>query len=120
MYNTGLVQTSKHPVLCSSKFSINIATGAVTVLNGTRVVATAGVGTGVITITLPQVFTAVESVHPQVLDSSLSGAQLILTQGETTVGTKTTLQFTLAKGSTPAAITTGTYTIYISVIGVNK
>ncbi len=120
MYNTGLVQTSKHPVLCSSKFSINVATGAVTVLNGTRVQASAGVGTGVITVTLPQIFTAVESIHPQVLDGSLSGAQLILTQGETTVKNNTTLQFTLAKGSTPAAITTGTFTVYLSVIGVNK
>lgn len=120
MYNTGLVQTSKHPVLCSSKYTVNIATGAVTVLNGTRVIATAGVGTGVITITLPQLFSAVESIHPQVLDPTLSGAQLILTQGETTVKGQTTLQFTLAKGSTLAAITTGTYTIYLSVIGVNK
>ena len=120
MYNTGLVQTSKHPVLCSSKYSVNVATGAVTVLNGTRTQMTAGVGTGVLTVTLPQIFSAVESIHVQVLDPTLSGAQLILTQGETTVKNNTTLQFTLAKGATPAAITTGTYTIYLSVIAVNK
>lgn len=128
MYNTGLVHSARNPVFLTSKFTVNMATGAVTLLNGKRIGIAAGTtgsgtslaGTGVITMTLPQIFTAIEMLDPTVLDPTMTGANLILTQGETTVGNKTTLQFTLAKGSTPAAVTTGTFTMYIGLIGVTN
>lgn len=120
MFNTGIVHSAKNPVLLTSKFTINVATGVVSPLNGKRIGLSAGVGTGVITMTLPQTFSAVEMIDPTVLDPTLTGAVLILTQAETVVGGKTTLQFTLAKGATPAAITTGTFTCYIGIVGVNQ
>lgn len=120
MYNTGLVQTARNPVLCTSKFTVNLATGVVTILNGKRNTISAGVGTGIVTIILPQIFTACEFADVIVLDPTLTGTYSILSQMETTVNNKTQLQFTLAKGGTPAAVTTGSFTCYFSAIGVTN
>lgn len=117
-YFTNVLSTDRQTVILTSKFSLNAATGVVTTIEGKRVGVLAGVGTGVITITLPQIFRNVVSIQSFVVDPSLSGLQLTPTSDVTPIGTKSQFTATLTKlaSGVPAAVTTGTYTIGLEVV----
>lgn len=118
-YYQNIMTTDRNAVILTSKTSINVATGAVTIIEGKRVLVTAGVGTGVITVTLPQIFRNVVSIQSWVVDTALAGMQLIPTSDVTVVqGNKSQFTATLTKlaSGAPAAVTTGTYTIGIEVV----
>lgn len=118
-YYQNIMTTDRNAVIMTTKVSINAATGAVTVVEGKRLGITAGVGTGVLTVVLPQIFRNVVSIQSYVIDPALAGLQLIPTS-DVTVVNKTQSQFTatltkLTSGA-PAAVTTGTYTVGIEIV----
>lgn len=117
-YYTNILSTDRQAVLLTSKFSLNTATGVVTTIEGKRVGVAAGVGTGTITITLPQIFRNVVSIQSWVVDSALAGLQLTPTSDITPVGSKSQFTATLTKPVSGALtpVTTGTFTIGVEVV----
>lgn len=126
-YFTNILSTDKQAVILTSKVTVNVATCAVTLIEGKRLSIVEGnsgtvaapVGTGTFTITLPQIFRNVVSIQSWVVDAGLTGAQLIVTS-DVTVVNRTQSQFTatltkLVSGA-PAAVTTGTYTIGLEIV----
>lgn len=117
-YYTNVLSTSKQQVNLLTKFSVNIATGVVTPIEGKRVQVSAGVGTGVLTITLPQNFKNVIGVFDFVVDPSLVGADFIPTADITSSGTTSYITGTLTKQASgaPVPVTTGTFTIGLVIV----
>lgn len=117
-YFTNILTTDHQNVILTAKFTVDAATGTVKTISGKRLAITAGVGTGALTITLPQIFKNVVCIKSHVVDTALAGMQLVPTSDVTITGSKSQFTATLAKltGAAPAAVTTGVYTIGLEII----
>lgn len=117
-YYTNVLSTAKQQVNLTTKFSVDLAAGKVTILEGQRVAITAGVATGVITITLPQIFRNVVGVYDYVVDPTIVGADFTVTSDVVTVGTKSQIQGTITKQASgaPVPVTSGVFTVGLVII----
>lgn len=117
-YYSNVLSTAKQLVVLTTKFSVDLAAGKVTPIEGPRIVTTAGVGTGVLTITLPQIFRNIVGVYDYVVDPTIVGADFTITADVVSVGTKSQIQGTMTKQASgaPVPVTSGVFTVGLVIV----